>query len=131
MRSSVQYHRLLRSLLTCIQQAVGPRLFPRRAVWPTTLALIEAVNNAICHAHRGMTSLPIVLNIKLSARKIVMEVKDQGRGIPKEKLKHLHLVKPEAMHGRGLWLIHHEMDRVISKRNNNGHSLIMTWAKEK
>lgn len=78
------------------------------------LALVEAVTNAIIHAHKGDAGKQIGVRVQVGGNGIVMEVKDDGRGfqlgsIPEPKL--------DQIGGRGLFIIKRLMKKVEYKDN--------------
>lgn len=121
-RSDTRYLALLRQWVGAVATVVGPRHFPAGALQDCTLALIEAVDNAIFHAHRCKACLPIRVAISVHDTTVVLEVADCGNGVG----RHLKAC-PDAMvdHGRGLFLIHRLMSRVKSCRRSGYHVLTM------
>lgn len=103
---------------------VGPGCFPKKAVTACTLALIEAVDNAIFHAHCRRKKVPIGLSLTVSDGSVSIEVVDCGPGIGRAGRE-----KPDsfASHGRGLFLIHRLMHNVTSRMKGGRHSLRMVY----
>ncbi|MFH0800168.1 MAG: ATP-binding protein [Pseudomonadota bacterium] len=123
-RSDTRYLALLRQWVSVAVSVAGLRALPPKAVTACTLALIEAVDNAIFHAHRRRRRLPIRVSLALSLSGMTIEVVDTGCGIGR------HVVsEPEepVSHGRGLFLIHRLMTRVESRMKNGRHSLRMVY----
>lgn len=89
-----------------------------------TLSLVEAVNNAIFHAHGRVKDIPIRVFISVGDKSISIEVADRGKGLGRHMF-----TKPEEMisHGRGLFLIHRLMSRVESRLKDGLHILRMTY----
>jgi len=123
-RSDTRYLSTLRDWVAAVARVAGHDEFPRRAVVPCSLALIEAVDNAIFHAHGHKKDLPISVSLALERRRIVMEVIDRGEGIGKPKLP-----KPDELvtHGRGLFIIHNVMSDVTSKVSKGRHKIRMVY----
>lgn len=123
--SDTRYLAPLRSWVKAVAAIVGPLRFPDRAIFPCTLALIEAVDNAIFHAHQRRRGLPIVVRLETTPRSIVVEVLDQGSGIQNEPV-----LAPEMLdvHGRGLFLIRQLMASVESHHTKRGNSLRMSFS---
>lgn len=72
------------------------------------VALIEAVNNAIFHAHKKRIEKEIVIKIKIEGnrKKIKIEIVDEGRGFDMAKIK-----------PRGIFIMASMMDKVEYKNN--------------
>lgn len=123
-RSDTRYLASLRAWVRAASRLAGRRHFPAKAVMPCTLALIEAVDNAIFHAHRRRRERPIRVAIAAEDGGVVIEVADCGRGVG----RHL-MCDPEKMvdHGRGLFLIHRLMARVESRMRDGCHVLTMRY----
>lgn len=123
-KSDTRYLALLRQWVESSARIVGRRRFPRRAVMACSLALIEAVDNAIFHAHRRRRNIPIRVSLSVNKNEVVMEVVDRGKGIG-----HPSLPPPDAMvtHGRGLFLIRSLMAHVESQAQDGCHSMRMIY----
>jgi anti-sigma regulatory factor (Ser/Thr protein kinase) len=87
-----------------------------------SMALTEAVTNAIVHAHGRRRSRPVRIELVVAPDRIVMEVVDTGDGIGKGAR-----TDPAAMvtRGRGLFLIRRSMTRVTSRAEKGRHRLRM------
>ncbi len=122
--SDTRYLAVLRGLIPAAFAAAGMGRAPRAARVACTLALIEAVDNAIFHAHRRARGLPICVSVALSPKRISIEVADCGRGIGRRPG-----VCPDSMetHGRGLFLIHRLMPAVASRMKRGRHTLSMVY----
>lgn len=122
--SDTRYLAPLRGLVEAAAKVVGPKRFPARAVRSCTLALIEAVDNAIFHAHRKHHQRPIDIALSVEPKAVVIKVADRGKG-----LNHLvvHNPKPMATHGRGLFLMRQLMTEVKSRKTPEGHAMILTY----
>lgn len=86
------------------------------------VALVEAVDNAIVHAHRRRKSLPIRVLLSIDTTEATIEVVDTGCGISQ-----LSFTEPSAFacRGRGLFLIWRVMSNVESRADRRGHRLRM------
>lgn len=122
--SNTRYLAPLRQWVGAVARIVGGRRFPARAVMACSLALVEAVDNAIYHAHRRKRHLPIRVSLRLDRRDIVLEVADSGGGIG-----HPRTPRPDAMvsHGRGLFLIRQVMNSVESRLEDGRHRMKMVY----
>ncbi len=78
------------------------------------LALVEAVTNAIIHAHGSDPGRKIGVRIHIGGSGIVMEVKDEGRGF---ELNGVPSPKLDQIGGRGLFIIKKLMKKVDYKDN--------------
>ena len=124
-RSDTRYLTVLRQCVPAAAEAAGFRDLPRKAAQECTLALIEAVDNAIFHAHGRRSSLPIRISVSVSAAAISIEVSDRGDGIGRTVE-----YDPDSMiaHGRGLFLIREIMDNVESRVRGGRHTLRMRYS---
>lgn len=122
-QSDTRYLAPLRQWVAAAARLSGAGAVPRQAVLACTLALIEAVDNAIFHAHRGRRRLPIRVAIAVGDRAVALEVADRGPGVGRHPRG-----RPAALatHGRGLFLIHRLMSRVESRTRRGLHVLRMT-----
>lgn len=123
-RSDTRYLAPLRQWVAAAARMAGRSAFPRDAVPACTLALIEAVNNAIFHAHGGKRTALIGVSMMVSDHSVFLSVSDDGQGIGRHAMAH-----PDEMidHGRGLFLIHRLMDKVDSRMKNGRHLLKMVY----
>lgn len=122
--SDTRYLAPLRQLMSASARLVGRRGFPKVALRSCTLALIEAVDNAIFHAHHHSKNKWIEVHLDVKKDSIVIRVKDHGRG-----LNHIEVKNPglTATRGRGLYLMEHLMDSVESKTSGKRHEMILTY----
>ncbi len=122
-RSDTRYLAFLRQLVAAIFKVAGRRHLPKRALRACTLALIEAVDNAIFHAHRQRANMPVDVAIKAEKGHIVMTVGDRGPGLDHPAI---HAPKLVATKGRGLYMMDRLMDSVESRQTPEGHELVLT-----
>lgn len=122
--SDTRYLSPLRQWVDALSRVSGEDRFPRRAVLPCSMALVEAVDNAIFHAHGGRKHEPIDISFLVRRDRIIIEVVDRGRGIGYP----LH-IEPDsiATHGRGLFIIREIMDSVRSRRIAGRHHMRMEY----
>lgn len=122
--SDTRYLGVLRRWVESTSAIVGRERFPAKAVAACSLALIEAVDNAIFHAHRRKRALPIDIALTVGAGRITIDVTDRGRGISERAAP-----APEALvtHGRGLFLIRELMHEVRHARERGRHRMRMTY----
>ena len=125
-RSDTRYLGSLRRWIESTSEVVGSSCFPPRAVSACSLALIEAVDNAIFHAHDGRVELPIEVSMSVDDSKIVVDVTDLGNGIGEFCTPD---IAPDAMatSGRGLFLIKSLMSSVEHFFDNGKHHTRMTY----
>jgi anti-sigma regulatory factor (Ser/Thr protein kinase) len=121
-RSDTRYLAVLRSWVEAAARLAGNPRLDRKAVTSLSIALVEAVDNAIFHAHRRRRSMPIGVTMSVRSEEVLLEVVDRGRGIGQ-----LDLSEPERMasRGRGLFLIGRTMSSVESVRRGGRHALRM------
>lgn len=122
--SDTRYLSPLRQFVAAAAKVVGVKSFPKSAQKACTLALIEAVDNAIFHAHRRRKNRLIDVALKITDEAIITKIVDKGRGF-----NHLSIRNPDPMitHGRGLFLMKQLMGKVESKRLKDGHAVILTY----
>lgn len=123
-RSDTRYLSVIREWMSAAFFVAGVGRLANGAKTACTLALIEAVDNAIFHAHRCRAAKPIKISIKINADTVIIEVGDTGKGIGRQAQ-----ARPEEMvdHGRGLFLIHKLMTKVESRMRDGFHILKMTY----
>jgi len=122
--SDTRYLAPLRQWVVAVQKIVGGGEFPESAVVPCSLALIEAVNNAIFHAHGCAKDLPVGVSLSLRKGRIQLEVVDSGPGVGNPELP-----GPDEMvtHGRGLFIIRELMSEVKSRVTGGFHHMRMIY----
>lgn len=120
--SDTRYLAALRSMVAAFLRHAGNGSVSKDSVIACSMALVEAVDNAIFHAHRNRASLPIRIALSLRDGRVVMDVVDTGRGIGE-----LPMVEPDirASHGRGLHIIRKSMTRVTSSVAEGEHRFRM------
>lgn len=129
-QTDTKYLQLLRSFVAAAGILLGEKHFPRSAQRAVTFSLIEAVDNAIFHAHRRRRDLPIRIALLIQYRRAVVEIVDNGPGVPKRLL----MARPEesypdffATHGRGLLMIKGLAQGIKSIRSEKKHRLQLTY----
>jgi len=122
--SDTRYLAPLRQLMSASARLVGRKKFPRAALRSCTLALIEAVDNAIFHAHGHNKNKWIDVHLDVKKESIVIRVTDRGRG-----LNHIEIKNPglTATRGRGLYLMEHLVDSVESRTSGKRHEMVLTY----
>lgn len=123
-QSDTRYLTLLRQMIAASAQVVGDNRFPLRAQQALSLALIEAVDNAIFHAHRRKRHLPIDVVLTIDRRFVRAEVSDCGKGLnaaPNDPPRGL------VTRGRGLYVMRSAVSDVESIRRRNKHWMRMTY----
>ncbi|MFH1654588.1 MAG: ATP-binding protein [Pseudomonadota bacterium] len=107
---------------------VGEKLelsgFCRKARFHISASLVEAVDNAIFHAHKGMKDNLIDISFTVDTQTAILEVADNGEGIKNFSPK---LVSEYEEHGRGLYIINQLMSEVQSVFKNGKHHLVMKY----
>lgn len=123
-KSDTRYLTPLRQWISAVHKVVGDEEFPRKAVIPCSMALIEAVNNAIFHAHGCRAGLPIRIALSLKGGMIEIDVVDLGPGIGDPKIP-----SPDEMvtHGRGLFIIRNTMADVRNFMSHGFHHMRMLY----
>lgn len=114
-RNSTHYLGFLRRLVAAAGRMVRGLNPDHAAVASCSLALVEAVNNVIFHAH-GKDSdqwIDIVINVRNNA--IEMDVCDNGPGFD---MPELAMPPVDHTHGRGLFIIKSVMHEVAYRRGS-------------
>ena len=91
------------------------------------ICVTEAVNNAIIHAHRGRTDLPVDIRFETFTDRLRICVRDYGRGFDATELA--DPTQPENLFkitGRGVHLIRALMDDVEIRALDVGMEVVMT-----
>jgi anti-sigma regulatory factor (Ser/Thr protein kinase) len=120
--SDTSYLAALRSLVEAFLKRAGAGLFRKSFVIACSMAMVEAVNNAIFHAHRNRTSLPIKIAMAVREGSVIMDVFDTGGGVDELKTAE---PEPYVSHGRGLLIIRDAMTHVSSKVQGGWHRFRM------
>ncbi|MBI2091374.1 MAG: ATP-binding protein [Deltaproteobacteria bacterium] len=86
----------------------------RAAARSCAYAMVEAVNNAIFHAHKCIEDKIIDIRIFVGEKRVTMEVGDSGDGFDLDAVK-----KPsiDQIAGRGIFIIRSLVERVEYKDN--------------
>jgi len=126
MESDTRYLRSLREWMESTSDLVGDSIFLPKVLYACNLALIEAVDNAIFHAHDGRRELPIEVEMIVGGSEIVIDVIDLGKGLGEFSVPD---VAPDALatSGRGLFLIKSLMERVEYFFDDGKHHTRMTY----
>ncbi len=121
--SDTRYLAALRAMVSAVAAHNQVVRFSKALHQQLSLALIEAVDNAIFHAHRRKKTAPITIIFRVTRRRVTIEIGDTGPG-----LNHQSAIVPRASatHGRGLFLMRAMMGRVESVRHHGMHWIRMT-----
>lgn len=104
-------------------QLLGPQRFHNMHV-----ALTEAVNNAIIHAHNCQTDLLVHVDVQVSSTEVILLISDKGGGFNPDMLPDPRL--PENLlreGGRGVFLIQHLADVVEFRPANPGMTVMIKY----
>ncbi|MBU4483984.1 ATP-binding protein [bacterium] len=123
-----QYVAFLRNILFSITENIGEKEMPSDIVRKCSLALVEAVNNAVVHAHAGDINIPVLIKIVVDRDDVEMHVVDKGHGFD---LHLAHLPDLSMVHGRGLYIIQALMDEVAYHRDEDENIMVMRCQKRK
>ena len=87
-------------------------------------AFVEAFNNSVIHAYRGMSPGPVEVELEVGADELSVRVIDQGQAFDPEKVPKPNLAAlPEG--GLGLFIIKNFMDQVSYRRIDAKNVLTM------
>ena len=122
--SDTSYHTVLRQWVSALRVILGPNLISKKAEIEITLGLIEAINNAIFHAHDSRQEKRISVSLSVDQKDVMIDVIDGGDGIGSPELP-----RPDEMvdHGRGLFLIRSVMKSTQSQKIKGMHRLRMVY----
>ena len=98
---------------------------------PFGLACVEAVNNAIVHAHAGDPALPVEMRLEVTDEAVTVTVRDRGEALDPVVLERAAGANPyegldtDALpeSGLGFWLIRQGVDRLDYRREEHGNRL--------
>jgi len=123
-QSDTRYLALLRQMVSAVAHLAQRKRFPKRACGFCTLALIEAVDNAIFHAHHHRVHVPIDIEIEIRNNAVIMSVVDRGPG-----LNHpvIDVPQPTATKGRGLYMMTKLVHHVESTKQGRRHTMKLTY----
>ncbi|OGX16782.1 MAG: hypothetical protein A3K83_04665 [Omnitrophica WOR_2 bacterium RBG_13_44_8b] len=94
-------------------------------VFNIKLALQEAVINAIEHGNKLQGDLMVQVDIEADTKQLTIQVTDQGSGFDYKSIPNpTDPQNIEKLRGRGLFLMHHAMDKIDF--SNNGRTITMT-----
>ncbi|OGQ48799.1 MAG: hypothetical protein A3I09_04305 [Deltaproteobacteria bacterium RIFCSPLOWO2_02_FULL_47_10] len=99
-QSSTRYLSFIRQLISTLGPC-GVKISKRTAFRCAT-AMVEAVDNAIFHAHKQDVAKEIGIGIEVCCGRVKMEVKDNGKGFDIEETQSPNLYDSG---GRGLFII--------------------------
>lgn len=122
-KSTTHYIPFLRRLVEVFDKTSSEVVLDHKAKMSCTLALVEAVNNAIFHAHKKKAEEWIDIFIQINKSKVYIEIHDNGEGF---KMPETDVPPLEHTHGRGLFLINSLMNKVVYD-SNKSNVLKMTY----
>ncbi len=114
----------LRRWVEELAQRAGSADFPPEILLPCKSSLIEAVDNAIFHAHKGRADMPITISLTAALGCVTLEVTDGGKGFDA-----FQACEPDPLSedGRGLFIIKSFSKKVESIFSDGRHTLSMTF----
>lgn len=87
---------------------------PPEDTFKIKLCLEEALANAVVHGNHSAPELPVEVSLRVKADSLEINVVNQGEGFDFRKLGNPTLQENiNKLHGRGLFLIRNNMDRVV------------------
>ncbi len=116
----------MNTVLDFVAEAMAGESYPQQAVYAVRLALAEALGNAVRHGHRGDPALPVRVRHHVDARRVLVEVEDQGPGFDPAAVPDPTAAENlERPSGRGLFLMRRYVDWV----RYNGRGNVVTLCK--
>ncbi len=120
--SDTAYLATLRDMMGAFLRHAGDGRVSKGTSIACSMSLVEAVNNAIFHAHKNRRSIPIRIAMSHTDGRVVIDVIDRGGGIGELVGREPNL---KSSGGRGLFIILQSMTRVTSVKRNGEHRLRM------
>lgn len=114
----------MNTILDFVAEAMAGEGYPEKAIFGVRLALAEAISNAVRHGHRGDPTLPVRVRHHTDARRVLLEVEDQGPGFDPAAVP--DPTAPENLErpcGRGLLLMRFYTDWV--RHNGRGNCVAL------
>ena len=101
----------------CAAQLLDPLralTLPKEDIFRIKLCLEEALANVVVHGNRLVTALPVEVALRIKEDAVEIDVVNQGEGFDFRKLDDPATKENRGkLHGRGLFLIRNNMDRVV------------------
>jgi len=112
------------AVLGFVAEAMDAADYPDRDLFAVRLALAEALSNALRHGHRGDPTRPVRVRHHVDARRVLVEVEDQGDGFDPARVPDPRAPENrERPGGRGLVLMRAYMTWV--RYNGRGNCVTM------
>jgi anti-sigma regulatory factor (Ser/Thr protein kinase) len=92
------------------------------------LASGEAVTNAVVHGSWGQQDSVMVIRWAISAGRFSFSVQDRGPGFDSSRAAMSRRAHPSRNRGRGLYIMHALMDRVVVDSGLNGTRILLEKA---
>ena len=116
----------VRELIEITEQKIMEASIPGEIADDVSIALLEAVNNAIIHGNQRNFEKYVTVRMTIADKKVEISVIDQGNGFDPSQLDDPshpeNLFRPN---GRGLYFIRELMDEVEINSSNAGSEIIM------
>jgi len=116
----------VRSLLERAERRIAQAEVPQQVADDISVALLEAVNNAIIHGNQRSYDKQVNVRLVIGDRKVELKVSDEGQGFDPSKLE--DPCRPENIYqpnGRGLFFIRKLMDEVEINSSMDGSEIVM------
>ncbi|MEM7480907.1 MAG: ATP-binding protein [Acidobacteriota bacterium] len=130
--SSLDHLSLITSALQGICEDLG---FDQEGSLEIELCAVEALTNAIVHGYCGESGHRVRLTVDTAGGELQLRIVDAGHAIPPKARRRPPgpAFDPEDLasvpnHGRGLFLIHHLMDRVEIRRHTDRNEILLIRA---
>lgn len=122
--SATDYIPWLRRLMAAVNHSGARGTLSATAQWRCTVALIEAVNNAVIHAHRRDAQRRIWLTCVVHHRSVRLTVADEGRRF---RWPRAAMPDPRRTGGRGIYLMRTLMHHVRYRRQGRRNLMELTY----
>lgn len=100
--------------------------FPKEQRDDISIAVTEAVNNAIMHGNNADRKKTVTITFVKETGRLTVKVRDQGNGFDAEELPDpTHPENIMRSKGRGLFIIRHLMDEVSLSKVEGGMEIVM------
>lgn len=113
--------------LATVREFIRTSLEPFSAVEPHMFDIVSATHEACKNAvvHNPGSDEPVDVVCEVLDDSVVVEVADRGQGFDADRVLHAGAPEPDAVEGRGIFMIYSLMDAVETETGSNGTRITM------